>query len=89
MRQSVLASASDAPHLARAGTQVTITLEPDKVLSGVVTDQLSTGKMGIVLDGRYYLGWVAFFSRDCYRLLINDRIIVKRITEVRLIAIQS
>jgi hypothetical protein len=93
MRKLGSLPASEAPHSARIGAQVTITLiegdDSGQVLSGVVTDQPTTHKMGILLDGCGYIGSVRLYSQRFYRLLIQNRILIKSVDEVCLIAIRK
>jgi hypothetical protein len=75
----------------KVGAYVTITLcdGTAATVCGVITDQPATGKMGILLNGQGYFGYVRAYSQKCYRLLINDRIEIVLISDVHLVRLQS
>lgn len=91
MRRLTPALARLASDPARIGAQVRITPRGDgsgKVLTGVVTDKPTTGKMAVLLkDGRAYWAYVRPRTPTTYRLLIENEILVAPIEDVTLIQV--
>lgn len=87
MPQPGIPPASD---LARTDTGEAVTLTRKRLSQReVIAGQLTHSKVGILLDGQLYIGYVRHYSKTQYRLLINDRILVVHREKVQLLAIKS
>lgn len=91
MRRPIPTLACLASDPARIGAYVKITPRGDdsgRVLTGVITNQPTTGQMVILLnDGRAFMGLVRPHTQGKYRLLIENTIVTIPIEDVKLIRI--